>query len=56
MDAEVIVFRGKAGSTQSVSIYDLAVGDVVLLETGSRVPADCILFEGTDVVCNEGTY
>lgn len=28
-DAEVVVYRGKAGATQSISIYDLTVGDVI---------------------------
>jgi magnesium-transporting ATPase (P-type) len=25
-----------------------------MLETGGRVPADCLLLEGADLVCNEG--
>ena len=40
----------------SASVYDLAVGDVVILELGDRVPADCILIESTDVEVNESYY
>ena len=30
------------------------MGDIILLETGSRVPADCLLIEGNDLrVCRE---
>lgn len=42
-DETMPVVRGKYGATQSVNIYELVVGDVVILETGSRVPADCVL-------------
>jgi magnesium-transporting ATPase (P-type) len=49
----VPVVRGKQSATQSVSIWDLVVGDIILLETGSRVPADCLVLEGSDLkVCN----
>jgi P-type E1-E2 ATPase len=40
------VLRGKQGVTQTVSIYKLVVGDIVLLEPGCMVPADCVLIEG----------
>lgn len=43
---EIAVIRGKQGATQSVNVFKLVVGDVILLETGCRVPADCILVEG----------
>lgn len=39
------VIRGKAFQTRSISVWDLVVGDVVLLEAGSRVPADCLIME-----------
>lgn len=35
---------------------ELAVGDVILIEAGSRVPADCVLFDSADVSVNEGVY
>lgn len=45
-DENIAVIRGKYGATQSVNIYSLVVGDIVLLDTGSRIPADCVLVEG----------
>lgn len=55
-DEDIPVIRGKHGATQSVNIYDLVVGDIVLLETGSRVPADCLLVEGQDITVDETFY
>ena len=55
-DEEIIAIRGKRGETQGVNVFDLAVGDIVLLETGCRIPADCVLLTGMDVVANEGKY
>jgi Ca2+ transporting ATPase len=52
----IAVIRGKFGSTQSVNIYDLVVGDIILLETGCRVPSDCILVEGQDLAVDESFY
>lgn len=26
------------------------------MEAGSKIPADCVLLEGQDFVCNEGRY
>jgi Ca2+ transporting ATPase len=45
-DEDMPVIRGKYGATQSINVYKLVVGDIVLLETGSRIPADCVLLEG----------
>lgn len=55
-DEDIAVIRGKYGATQSVNIFDLVVGDVIILETGSRVPADCILIEGQDIIVDESMY
>jgi P-type E1-E2 ATPase len=33
---------------------DLVVGDIVKIEFGKTVPADCILFESVDLSCSEG--
>ena len=52
----IAVVRGKHGATQSVNIYKLVVGDIILLETGCRVPADCVLVEGTDLTVDETLY
>jgi Ca2+-transporting ATPase len=32
------------------------VGDIVLLETGCKIPADCILIEGQDITVDETKY
>ena len=45
----VPVIRGKLGATQSISVWDVVVGDVVLLETGTSVPADCLVIEAQDL-------
>ena len=49
----VTVIRGKFGATQSISIWDLVVGDIVLLSSGTRVPADCIVIESSDLFITE---
>lgn len=48
-EEKVPVVRGKLGATQSISIWDVVVGDVVLLETGASVPADCLIIDATDL-------
>jgi magnesium-transporting ATPase (P-type) len=55
-DENIAVIRGKHGATQSVDIYDLVAGDIILLETGSRIPADALLIEGTDITVDEKRY
>jgi Ca2+-transporting ATPase len=47
------VVRGKKGVTQTISINKLVVGDVIVLEPGSIIPADCLLLEGNDVTVDE---
>lgn len=55
-DEEIAVIRGKYGATQSVNIFKLVVGDIILLEQGARVPADCLLIEGQDISVDESMY
>jgi len=40
----------------SVSVWDLVVGDVILLEAGSRIPADCLVIESSDAQVDEATH
>ena len=47
----MIVIRN-GGEQKLISIYDLLVGDVINLQTGDVVPADCILLQG-EVECDE---
>jgi len=32
------------------------VGDVILVEAGMRIPADCVLLEGMDITVDEAPY
>lgn len=52
-DEYIAVYRGEDGSTTTVLNSDLVVGDVIKIESGMRVPADCLLINGTDVACDE---
>ena len=38
---------------RTVDSEELVVGDLIELETGDTVPADCILIESTELACNE---
>ncbi len=42
------VIRG--GKSQQISIYDILVGDVVILETGDFVPADGLYIDGSRIL------
>lgn len=44
-EEKVPVIRGKLGATQSISVWEVVVGDVVILETGTMVPADCLIID-----------
>ncbi len=50
---EVAVFRGHNGLTSTIPGEELVVGDLVRVEQGMKVPADCILISGTDISCDE---
>jgi magnesium-transporting ATPase (P-type) len=49
----ITVIRGKYNATHRVSVWKLVVGDVILLETGMRVPADCIVIKSVDLKVDE---
>jgi Ca2+-transporting ATPase len=53
---EVNVIRGQYGLSQPVKVADIVVGDVILIETGMRVPTDCLLLQGMDVEVDESPY
>jgi P-type E1-E2 ATPase len=53
---EVSVVRGQYGLSQPCLVSDLVVGDIILVEAGMRIPADCILIDGMDVVADESLY
>lgn len=52
-DENITVIRGKFHCTMSVNVWELVAGDIVLLETGMRVPADCIIIESSDMKVDE---
>lgn len=39
-----------------MKVFDVVVGDVIIIEAGMRVPADCILIESYDVSVDESPY
>lgn len=48
-EENIPVIRGKAGSSQSLSVWDVVVGDIIILNTGQGVPADCLVIESVDL-------
>lgn len=53
---ETSVIRGQYGLSQPCKVFDIVVGDIILVEAGSRIPADCILIEGNDITVDEAYY
>lgn len=43
------------GAIEKIKVHELVVGDVVLLKTGNKVPADIRLFECKNLECNESS-
>ena len=52
-DRDIKVVR--SGKTREISVHDVLVGDVVLLEPGDMVPVDGIFIEGHGVKCDESS-
>lgn len=50
-DRSVNVIR--SGKSQEISVFDILVGDVVLLNPGDMVPVDGIFIEGHNLKCDE---
>ncbi|KAJ5561813.1 hypothetical protein N7535_003725 [Penicillium sp. DV-2018c] len=45
----------RSGRTEEISIHDVLVGDVLLLEAGDLIPADGILIDCHDLKCDESS-
>ena len=54
-DESLPVLRGKNGSMQTISIWQLVVGDVLLLQPGDKIPADCLILESNNLTVKEIT-
>lgn len=52
-DRDVKVIR--SGKSREISVYDVLVGDVVLLEPGDMVPVDGIFIEGHNIKADESS-
>ena len=52
-DRSVKVIR--SGSTKQISVYDVLVGDILLLEQGDIVPVDGVYVEGHNLSCDESS-
>lgn len=55
-DEEVNTVRGQYGLSQPSKVFELVVGDIILIEAGMRIPADCILIDSMDVTVDECAY
>lgn len=52
----ISAFRGRDGYSTTFLVDQLVVGDVILLNAGMRIPADCILIESFDMICDETLF
>jgi P-type Ca2+ transporter type 2C len=53
---KVCVYRGAFGTVHEIPITDLVVGDIVDIQQGNRVPADCILIEEMNITVDQQLY
>ena len=51
-----VVYRGAYGSGMEIPVQELVVGDIIQVEAGMRVPADCLLVEEMGVKVDETMY
>ena len=54
--SRVVVYRGAHGTCHSIPIRELVVGDIVDIQQGDRVPADCILMEEMNIKVDQSMY
>lgn len=55
-DENVPVIRGKFGASCTRNIWDIVVGDVIILTAGSRTPADCLILESANLKIEETLF
>lgn len=49
------MLRGKRGSVQTLNVWEMVVGDVVQLQPGDKVPADCLVLSSVNLHVKEPT-
>jgi magnesium-transporting ATPase (P-type) len=49
----ILIYRDSNIMTKSTT--DIVVGDIIKLESGKEIPADCILISGNNMTCNESS-
>jgi magnesium-transporting ATPase (P-type) len=54
--ATVTVFRGQYGTESTVKVDELVVGDIISVQQGDIVPADCLLIEEMNIAVDESKY
>lgn len=50
------MYRGAFGTATSVLVRDLVVGDIVQINQGDRVPADCIVLDEINLTVDQSIY
>jgi magnesium-transporting ATPase (P-type) len=50
---KVTVYRGQYGAVKSIKIKELVVGDIIEVNPGDRVPADCLLLEEMNMTVDQ---
>ena len=53
LDEQLPVVRGKANALQTTDVWELVVGDVVMLTRGDKTPADCLVLEAINCTADE---
>jgi len=53
---DVSCIRGQNGTTSPVDAWELVVGDIIILEAGDRVPADCLILDAIDMKVDEAYH
>jgi len=54
-DETLPVLRGKTGSLQTESVWNLVVGDIIQLKPGDKIPADCLVLKSNNLHVKEIT-
>jgi Ca2+-transporting ATPase len=55
-NTSVTVFRGQYGTESDILVSELVVGDVISVQQGDIVPADCLLIEEMNIAVDESKY